>query len=102
MEQPENNDEVVKGDVNLKYLNMGKTVTRRHAELVKTNDGKNDTNTTAKKGGSKTKKSTVEQPAMVRWELRIISFNSLLVILSMSGGSKGFLAATCVTLPFHS
>ena len=72
MEQPKNNDEVIKGDINLKHLNMGKTVTRRHAELVKTNDGKNDSNTTAKKGGSKTKKLTVEQPAMVRWELKII------------------------------
>ena len=81
MEQPENNDEVIKGDINLKYVNMGKTVTRRHAELVKTNDGKNDSNTTAKKGGSKTKKTTVEQPAMVRWELKIIWFNSLMVLL---------------------
>lgn len=70
MEQPENNDEVIKGDINLKYLNMGKT--RRHSELLKTNDGKNDSNTTAKKGGSKTKKLTVEQPAMVRWEFKII------------------------------
>lgn len=66
MEQPENNDEMVKGDVNLKLLHSGKTVTRRHAELVKTNDGKNDSNAATKKGSSKNKKSTVEQPAMVR------------------------------------
>lgn len=68
MEQPENNDEVIKGDINLKYLHVGKTVTRRHAELVKANDGKNDGNATAKKGSSKNKKSVVEQPAMVRYK----------------------------------
>jgi len=64
MEQPENNDEVIKGDLNLKYPATGKVITRRHAELVKTNDGKNDNNTTAKKGGSKNRKTMVEQPGM--------------------------------------
>lgn len=64
MEQPESNDEMIKGDINLKYLHVGKTVTRRHAELVKTNDGKNDSNVAAKKGTSKNRKSTVEQSAM--------------------------------------
>lgn len=65
MEQPENNDEVIKGDLNLKYPATGKVITRRHAELVRTNDGKNDGNATAKKGGSKNRKSMVEQPGMV-------------------------------------
>lgn len=64
IEQRENNDEVTKGDVNLKYFTTGKVVTRRHAELVKTNDGKNDSNTSAKKAGSKNRKSVVEQSAM--------------------------------------
>ena len=67
MEQPENNDEVMKGDINIKNLHVGKPVTRRHAELVKSIEGKNDSNTTAKKGSSKNKKaSMVEQPPMVR------------------------------------
>lgn len=67
MEQPENNDEVIKGDINLKNLHLGRTVTRRHAELVKSTEGKNDSNTTTKKGGAKNKKaSMVEQPSMVR------------------------------------
>ncbi|XP_044166788.1 LOW QUALITY PROTEIN: phosphoinositide 3-kinase regulatory subunit 4-like [Acropora millepora] len=64
MEQPENNDEVIKGDLNLKYPATGKVITRRHAELVKTNDGKNDNNTTAKKRGSKNRKTMVEQSGM--------------------------------------
>lgn len=68
MEQPENNDEVTKGDLNIKTLHVGKTVTRRHAELVKSTEGKNDT--TAKKGGSKNKKAaTMEPPSMVRQRL---------------------------------
>ena len=62
MEKPGNNDEVIKGDLKLKYPATGKVITRRHAELVKTNDGKNDNNTTAKKGGSKNRKTMVEQP----------------------------------------
>ena len=67
MEQPENNDEVIKGDINIKNLHVGKTVTRRHAELVKSTEGKNDGNTTAKKGSSKNKKAPiVEPPSMVR------------------------------------
>ena len=67
MEQPENNDEVIKGDINIKNLHVGKTVTRRHAELVKSTEGKNDSNTTTKKGGSKNKKAPMVEPAaMVR------------------------------------
>jgi len=67
MEQPENNDEVMKGDINIKSLHVGKTVTRRHAELVKSTEGKNDSNATTKKGSSKNKKaSMVEAPSMVR------------------------------------
>ena len=67
MEQPENNDELIKGDINIKNLHVGKTVTRRHAELVKSTEGKNDSNTTTKKGSSKNKKAPmVEQPPMVR------------------------------------
>lgn len=73
MEQPESNDEMIKGDINLKYLHVGKTVTRRHAELVKTNDGKNDSNVAAKKGTSKNRKSTVEQSAMVSEEKSLFS-----------------------------
>ena len=67
MEQPESNDEVMQGDINLQYLHVGKTVHKRSAELVKTNDGKNDNNAAAKKGSGKNKKSTAEQPAMVRY-----------------------------------
>lgn len=76
MEQPENNDEVIKGDINIKNLHVGKTVTRRHAELVKSTEGKNDSNVTAKKGGSKNKKaSMVEPPSMVRLDSVLLIFN---------------------------
>lgn len=68
MEQPENNDEVIKGDINIKNLHVGKTVTRRHAELVKSTEGKNDSNTTAKKGGSKNKKAPMVEPAAMNPE----------------------------------
>lgn len=67
MEQPDNNEEVIKGDINLRSLNVGKLVTRRHAELVKSTEGKSDTNTTNKKGGAKNKKAAAtEQSSMVR------------------------------------
>ena len=65
MEQPENKEEVIKGDIDLQSLHLGKTVHRRCAELVKTADGKNDGNTANKKGNTKNRKSVVEQPAMV-------------------------------------
>ena len=66
MEQPENKEEVIKGDIDLQSLHLGKTVHRRCAELVKTADGKNDGNTANKKGNTKNRKSAVEQSAMVR------------------------------------
>jgi len=51
-------------------------VTRRHAELVKSTEGKNDNNATAKKGGSKNKKaSMVEPPSMVRLDSVLLIFN---------------------------
>ena len=65
MEQPENKEEIIKGDIDLQSLHLGKTVHRRCAELVKTADGKNDGNTANKKGNTKNRKSVVEQPAMV-------------------------------------
>ena len=66
MEQPENKEEVIQGDIDLQSLHLGKTVHRRCAELVKTADGKNDGNTANKKGNTKNRKSAVEQSAMVR------------------------------------
>lgn len=82
MEQPENNDEVIKGDINIKNLHVGKAVTRRHAELVKSTEGKNDNNATAKKGGSKNKKaSMVEAPSMVRLDSVLLIFNIWKTIL---------------------
>ena len=66
MEQPENKEEIIKGDIDLQSLHLGKTVHRRCAELVKTADGKNDGNTANKKGNTKNRKSAVEQSAMVR------------------------------------
>ena len=65
MEQPENKEEIIKGDIDLQSLHLGKTVHRRCAELVKTADGKIDGNTANKKGNTKNRKSAVEQPAMV-------------------------------------
>ena len=65
MEQPENKEEVIQGDIDLQSLHLGKTVHRRCAELVKTADGKNDGNTANKKGNTKNRKSVVEQSAMV-------------------------------------
>ena len=66
MEQPDSSEEVMKGDINLKTLNGGKAVTRRHAELVKSIEGKNDMNTANKKGNAKNKKTSAsEQPSMV-------------------------------------
>lgn len=65
MEQPDSSEEVMKGDINLKTLNGGKAVTRRHAELVKSIEGKNDMNTANKKGNAKNKKTSAsEQPSM--------------------------------------
>ena len=66
MEQLENNEEVMKGDVNIKRL--GKAVIRRHAELVKSSDGKNENSSAAKKGNTKNRKPVVvvEQSPMVR------------------------------------
>ena len=66
LEQPENKEEVIQGDIDLQSLHLGKTVHRRCAELVKTADGKNDGNTANKKGNTKNRKSAVEQSAMVR------------------------------------
>lgn len=65
MEQPDSNEEVMRGDINLKTLKGGKTVTRRNAELVKSTEGKNDMNSANKKGSAKNKKnSNAEQPSM--------------------------------------
>ena len=66
LEQPENKEEVIQGDIDLQSLHLGKTVHRRCAELVKIADGKNDGNTANKKGNTKNRKSAVEQSAMVR------------------------------------
>lgn len=65
MEQPENKEEFLKGDIDLQSLHLGKTVHRRCAELVKTADGKNDGNTANKKGNTKNRKSVAEQSPMV-------------------------------------
>lgn len=82
MEQPDSNEEVMRGDINLKTLKGGKTVTRRNAELVKSTEGKNDMNSANKKGSAKNKKnSNAEQPSMVRlsylhiplWFLRVLN-----------------------------
>ena len=73
MEQPENKEEVIQGDIDLQSLHLGKTVHRRCAELVKTADGKNDGNTANKKGNTKNRKSAVEQSTMVRKNNVIIS-----------------------------
>ena len=95
MEQPDSNEEVMRGDINLKTLKGGKTVTRRNAELVKSTEGKNDMNSANKKGSAKNKKnSNAEQPSMVRlsylhiplWFFRVLNCGQGINLQCSPGG----------------
>ena len=98
MEQPENKEEVIKGDIDLQSLHLGKTVHRRCAELVKTADGKNDGNTANKKGNAKNRKSAVEQSAMVR-KNNVTNNKSVQSWYLLSAYSFGQDSCKCSSLP---